>query len=737
MRVLTGDCYRNRLINLNFARRTVLVLLPALTLVIGLSLTELSTGQDRPIHSNELVALVVAAVAPLITVLVLSCTEARLRLDPRHHGRDAHGNWHDDPLFALADGGSERAVLPAIVVRHAFFIGAGFLALAVGALLSRHLDRIRGFPYTILGIALVLTLATIVLGETVNGARLWLQIGPIQFQPSEIARLLLAGFVAVYLYDRRHLVVAPWRLGSLDLPPAPYLLPLVGAVLTAVAVFVFRTISVWRRSLYSAHTRLIASVLNSKSSLGSAGAILVLAAVGSFAASPRVRDRVPRGSIPGPIRADVVFSLFRPSYGLSAGGMVGQGAADFRGSCTRGAYRLHSGGGREPVGLGRGVGGACAGGHHICRCVAAALSSADGFCSVAGARHCRLARYSGAFDLRWNLASFTVDRAYAAAGFVRGNVNCRHSVCTRNRVGDRSGPPGNSPSAQTEWLSSEMECPQHLDLSPFRSRCHSHQQISTLADTGYGNRGVSELMPEGPANGAVDRGGPARPPCTPVPKQRAAGRCAGCIVYRPRRGIAHRTPGTRRLPGASALGPDLGESLDAVATRILDDQFGSSERYQEQLYSISHGSEGNGTVSVTYLALALADAADATPDSAAWFNANAPGELNSVDQMIVDYALLRLRAKLGYTAIAFHLLPPSFTLSELQAVYEVVLDREVDKRNFRRRIHAAGLLEATGESRREGSHRPARLYRLRTAHDTETYLTPAWTTQPVRKVATR
>jgi 8-oxo-dGTP diphosphatase len=140
---------------------------------------------------------------------------------------------------------------------------------------------------------------------------------------------------------------------------------------------------------------------------------------------------------------------------------------------------------------------------------------------------------------------------------------------------------------------------------------------------------------------------------------------------------------------------------------------------------------------VTYLALALAVAADTTPDSAAWFNANAPGELNSVDQMIVDYALLRLRAKLGYTAIAFHLLPRSFTLSELQAVYEVVLDREVDKRNFRRRIHAAGLLEATGESRREGSHRPARLYRLQVAHDTETYLTPAWATQPVRKVATR
>jgi 8-oxo-dGTP diphosphatase len=105
--------------------------------------------------------------------------------------------------------------------------------------------------------------------------------------------------------------------------------------------------------------------------------------------------------------------------------------------------------------------------------------------------------------------------------------------------------------------------------------------------------------------------------------------------------------------------------------------------------------------------------------------------------MIVDYALVRLRAKLGYTAIAFHLLPPSFTLSELQTVYEAVLDREVDRRNFRRKIHAAGLLEGTGESRREGSHRPARLYRLRTIHHAETYLTPTWATQPGWKAANR
>jgi 8-oxo-dGTP diphosphatase len=102
--------------------------------------------------------------------------------------------------------------------------------------------------------------------------------------------------------------------------------------------------------------------------------------------------------------------------------------------------------------------------------------------------------------------------------------------------------------------------------------------------------------------------------------------------------------------------------------------------------------------------------------------------MDRMDAKIVDYALLRLRAKLGYTTIAFHLLPPTFALSELQGVYEAVLDRALDKRNFRRRIQAAAVLEPTGELRREGSHRPARLYRFRAAHDAGTYLTPAWVT---------
>jgi 8-oxo-dGTP diphosphatase len=172
--------------------------------------------------------------------------------------------------------------------------------------------------------------------------------------------------------------------------------------------------------------------------------------------------------------------------------------------------------------------------------------------------------------------------------------------------------------------------------------------------------------------------------------------------------------------------PQPDESLDATAARILANQLRIQEQYIEQLYSLSGTDDGEWTVSVTYLGLALSGPAGLPEIAGRWFDAGAIPQTNAADSNITDYGLLRLRAKLGYTTVAFHLLPPSFTLSELQQVYESVLDRQLDKRNFRRRIHAAGILEPTGVSRREGSHRPAHLYRSRAAHDTETFLTPGW-----------
>jgi 8-oxo-dGTP diphosphatase len=79
---------------------------------------------------------------------------------------------------------------------------------------------------------------------------------------------------------------------------------------------------------------------------------------------------------------------------------------------------------------------------------------------------------------------------------------------------------------------------------------------------------------------------------------------------------------------------------------------------------------------------------------------------------IVRYALWRLRNKIEYSAVAFQLLPPEFTLTELQRVYEMVLSEKLDKRNFRRKVSDAGVVVETGGVTQKGTRRPARLYRF-------------------------
>ncbi len=79
---------------------------------------------------------------------------------------------------------------------------------------------------------------------------------------------------------------------------------------------------------------------------------------------------------------------------------------------------------------------------------------------------------------------------------------------------------------------------------------------------------------------------------------------------------------------------------------------------------------------------------------------------------ILGMAVKRLRGKLDYTPIGFQLLPPAFTLLDLQRVHETVLGRPVNKDSFRRRMLASGQLEATGRSQTDVDHRPAELYRF-------------------------
>jgi 8-oxo-dGTP diphosphatase len=162
------------------------------------------------------------------------------------------------------------------------------------------------------------------------------------------------------------------------------------------------------------------------------------------------------------------------------------------------------------------------------------------------------------------------------------------------------------------------------------------------------------------------------------------------------------------------------ESLEAAARRELAEETGVRDVYLEQLYTFGDpGRDPRGrVVTVAYFALI---ASHETPlragtDAVAvrWFAVDAVPALAFDHRRILDYALERLRNKLEYTTVGFQLLPEKFTLVELQAVYEAILGRRLDKRNFRRKIDLLGIVLPLREQRRTG-RKPARLYRFSAA----------------------
>ncbi len=159
-----------------------------------------------------------------------------------------------------------------------------------------------------------------------------------------------------------------------------------------------------------------------------------------------------------------------------------------------------------------------------------------------------------------------------------------------------------------------------------------------------------------------------------------------------------------------------GEALDRAAARKLLDETGVQDVYLEQLYTfgeLSRGADAQRGVAVTYFALVQHGQVrlrERTEWQPAWYDAYKLPALAFDNHLVVDYAIRRLRSKLEYTNVAYSLLPRQFTLSELQQVYEAILDREMDKRNFRRRMLSLGIIKAAGVTRMEGAHRPAQLF---------------------------
>lgn len=169
------------------------------------------------------------------------------------------------------------------------------------------------------------------------------------------------------------------------------------------------------------------------------------------------------------------------------------------------------------------------------------------------------------------------------------------------------------------------------------------------------------------------------------------------------------------LPGGFVR---MEESLEEAARRELYEEAGIRDVFLEQLYTfgdVKRDPRGR-VITVAYYALVnLAEhevKASTDARTAAWFSAPDVPALSFDHAKILDAALERLRGKVRYQPIGFELLPRKFTLSQLQKLYEIVLDRELDKRNFRKKILSMGILVELDEIQQDVAHRAARLYRF-------------------------
>ncbi len=163
----------------------------------------------------------------------------------------------------------------------------------------------------------------------------------------------------------------------------------------------------------------------------------------------------------------------------------------------------------------------------------------------------------------------------------------------------------------------------------------------------------------------------------------------------------------------------MNESLELAAGRELEEETGVRDVYIEQLYTFGDPNRDPRTRVITVTYFALVPEAALTPLHAGddaldarWWSIYDLPPLAFDHADILNYALTRLRYKLEYSAVGFQLLPETFTLSELQSAYEVILGEKLDRGNFRKKLRKAHVVEPTRGYQNTGG-RPARLYRFR------------------------
>ncbi len=173
--------------------------------------------------------------------------------------------------------------------------------------------------------------------------------------------------------------------------------------------------------------------------------------------------------------------------------------------------------------------------------------------------------------------------------------------------------------------------------------------------------------------------------------------------------------GAWALPGGLVL---ENESLEHAVERELLEETGVTIDYLEQLYTFGTPKRDprNRVISVTYFGLVSPNhfkiSANTDAAEVQWFPIHGLPKLAFDHNLILTTALQRLQNKINYQPIGFELLKKEFPFSDLENLYQTILDQKIDRRNFRKKIMSFGILTETDKIHQPSSGRPAKLFKF-------------------------
>lgn len=219
----------------------------------------------------------------------------------------------------------EQKDLSAVSQRQVLYLAVGLIAMWATVVFFHSLHLLKRYKYLAGLAAIGLMVLTMVVGTEINGAKLWIVVGPVQVQPGEFVKLLLVFFMAAYLDDKRELLASDYRLGPISIPPIPYLIPLGLMWAMALLIVVVQNdfgsallyFTIFLTMLYVASGRLVYVVVG-----------LAAFAVGGlviYRLAPHVGARVVNWLDPWRDGLGGGFQIIQGQYAITSGGVFGTG----------------------------------------------------------------------------------------------------------------------------------------------------------------------------------------------------------------------------------------------------------------------------------------------------------------------------------------------------------------------------------------------------------------------------